>query len=102
MQEVTAYMCDHCGKVVKHKSSARRHERECKHSLEVRACTTCRHHSIEVHDHYASYNEPEWTETVPCCNSADVANDEEFYFDSSGNPFYIVKHCQYHQPKEAE
>lgn len=99
MQPVTAYMCDHCGKVVKHKSSARRHEKTCKHSPKVRACATCIHHEIVTTEHHGGWNEPPFETTEPVCHSPEAAEDEDFYFSPNGNPFYIERHCPHHQPK---
>ena len=100
MQPVTAYQCDHCGKVVKHKSSAAKHEKACKRNLDVRACTTCRHHEIVTTEHYGSWNEPPFTDVEPVCNSPVAVEDEDFCFSPNGNPFYIVRHCAHHQPKD--
>lgn len=41
MKEITAYQCDHCGKVFALKQSAKRHEAKCYHNPENKACRSC-------------------------------------------------------------
>lgn len=41
MKEIKAYQCDYCDKYYKHKSSARRHEKQCFRNQDNRACLTC-------------------------------------------------------------
>jgi len=39
--EIKAYECEHCGKISRHKSSIKRHEKRCYHNEETRSCITC-------------------------------------------------------------
>lgn len=99
MREVTAYQCDFCGKVLKYKCSAVRHAKNCKHNPTVRACTTCPHHGHETRS-LGGWNEPPDEYVVPVCNSQKAADDEEHYFDTQENPFYIMRHCKHWEQKD--
>ena len=49
MKEVTRYQCDYCDKIYKHKSSARKHERQCFANPATKACRTCKHCTTQQH-----------------------------------------------------
>lgn len=55
MQEVTRYKCDYCEKIYKHKSSARRHEKQCFANPKRKACRSCKH-LISVPDKVYTFN----------------------------------------------
>lgn len=98
MREVTAYQCDSCGKVLKYKSSSVRHEKNCKHNIFVRACTTCRYQDREVIGG-GGWDEPPYEMVIAVCNSPDAAEDEDFTFEDNGNPHFIMRHCKYWEQK---
>jgi hypothetical protein len=99
MHEVTAYQCDSCGKVLKYKSSAVRHEKHCKHNPAVKACATCRYQDREVVGD-GGFDEQPYEYVVPICNSSEAAEDEEFCFDNHENPHFIVRNCQHWEQRE--
>ncbi len=39
--KTTGYVCDYCGKIYRHKSSASSHEKRCFWNPENRACASC-------------------------------------------------------------
>jgi hypothetical protein len=85
---------------MKHKRSAVRHEKQCKHNPRVRACTTCAHQDHESVGG-GGWDEPPYEYIVPVCNSPDAAEEDDHFFDDQGNPYYVRRHCQHWEQSKA-
>lgn len=48
MEEITAYKCDHCGKVYQNKGSCAKHEKRCFFNPITKACASCEYLSSEI------------------------------------------------------
>ncbi|NFG59674.1 hypothetical protein FDC35_13170 [Clostridium botulinum] len=82
MKEVTAYLCEYCGKMYKHKSSVKAHEKKCFGNLTTRSCRTCKH---AIKDSDTIYVPPHDDQ-----NYGDADYEQDFIYCDAINDKYLM------------
>ena len=102
--KTTAWKCDHCGFVSRYRGNTNRHERQCYHNPDIRACATCGncseewdtvynpHHGgdpgstdYDVKSYYCSHYEKTLSKDITVLDGMGFERDCEFHFETVCN-----------------